>query len=287
MLKYSLRLSILIIAGFSTYASVVGLGALFATISIPVMLVGVALEIGKYASINLVYTNWKIFTFLNRSIMLTFISLLMMFTSAGVFSFLGMGFQGTSATLSVLTKDTEAKLQAVEEAKAKIQSIDKQIAELPNTSVTGRIRLINTFKANRDAEQAKLDKLNAELEGVNKTISEAELHAGPITYLASATGKSVESIATIIIMLLTICLDPFAIFLTYLYSKVYIEQVDNKPEPLKDKPSNVIQPTTEEVEQVEEEPIVSTVEKTTYEELKSRQFNAEIVPYANENTPSG
>lgn len=215
-----LQLSILAIAGFVTYASVYGLGVLFASVAVPVMIAGVALEAGKYVAVSYAYLQWRTMNRLERVLLVSFVTLMMAFTSAGVFAYLGQGYQSSFAVVNKDKADLEQLDTEVFDVRTRIAALDKQIEQLPTNSVSGRIRLSKAFETERTALKSQEAALVKRVDDLRSKISTTEIHVGPIAYMARAFGVSIETAATWAIVSLTVCLDPFALFLTLLMNKV-------------------------------------------------------------------
>ncbi len=215
-----LQLSILAIAGFVTYASVYGLGALFSSIAVPVMVAGAALEAGKYVAVSYAYQYWGRLRKLEVGLLLFFVTLMMAFTSAGVFAYLGQGFQSSFAVLEQKQTQLEQLESQRSTTAARIASIDQQITQLPANVVRGRVTLIREYESEKKPLVAALAKADSDILELKKVIGETKIHAGPITYIAEAFKVPVSTAATWIILALTVCLDPFALFLSVLMNKV-------------------------------------------------------------------
>lgn len=217
-----LQLSILAIALFVTYASVIGLGSLFATIALPVMAAGVSLEIGKYVAVSYAYQQWAKLKMLEKTLLAFFITLIMVFTSAGVFSYLGQSYQENYSQLDTKKSELASLTLQAETIRKRIAVIEGQISNLPNNVVSARIRLMREYETERKPLIDQLSRLDTKIAELKQTVSVTEVHSGPITYIARATGTTIEQSATWIIIALTVCLDPFALFLTVLMNKLLI-----------------------------------------------------------------
>jgi hypothetical protein len=217
-----LQLSITFIALFVTYASVYGLGSLFSTIAYPIMGAGIALEIGKYVAVSYAYQQWGALKKLETFFLTFFIALMMIFTSAGVFSYLGQSYQESYAALDGKRVELQTLEAQVASVKQRVANIESQISNLPSNVVGGRIRLMREYEAERKPLLDQLHTLEPKVNTLKQEVAVSEIHAGPITYMARATGLTVEQSATWIITALTLCLDPFALFLTILMNKLLV-----------------------------------------------------------------
>lgn len=219
---YLLQLSIASIALFVTYASVFGLGSLFATIAYPVMAAGVALEIGKYVTVSYAYQYWPTLKLVERTLLSAFVAVLMVFTSGGVFSYLGQGYQESYAGLDAKKADLQILTDQLAGVQTRIKTIDSQIENLPSNSVSGRIRLKREYTTEREPLVAQASKLEAEVAALKREVASAEVHSGQIAYIARITNSTVEQAATWIIAAMAVCLDPFALFMTILLNKMIL-----------------------------------------------------------------
>ena len=88
LLAYLALLSGLAISAVAVYYSVVGLTAIFAAAAIPIIIMGVALEIGKLVATVWLKQNWSICPKSVKIYLISAIILLMVITSMGIFGFL-------------------------------------------------------------------------------------------------------------------------------------------------------------------------------------------------------
>ncbi len=78
----------LAISAVAIYYSVVGLTAIFAAAAIPIMVMGVALEVAKLVATVWLKQNWKIAPSLIKVYLVSAVGILMFITSMGIFGFL-------------------------------------------------------------------------------------------------------------------------------------------------------------------------------------------------------
>lgn len=249
-----LQFSIAVIALFVTYASVYGLGALFSTIAVPVMFAGTALEAGKYVAVSYAYQYWERLRRLEAILLTFFVVLMMVFTSAGVFAYLGQGYQSSFNELEqkeLRLGQMEAQRKATAE---RIAAIDAQIANLPSNVVTGRIKLIREYENEKAPLVKQLSALDTDVLALKNDLGNTQIHVGPITYMAKAFNTTVPVAATWVIMALTICLDPFALFLSILLNKLMAIRREEaatahklmRP-PVPPEPAPVVKPTVDSI----------------------------------------
>lgn len=223
----ALRLSIFIIASFSALSAVAGLGAIFHPIYWFIVYIGIGLELGKYSVIAYMFSQWTMLKIWQRIGISLFVTAIAIMTSVGIYGFLGTAFKDGSlnSTKSViLLQDLETKKLKLE---SKIASVDKQVADLPPNFVTGRIRLIKEYEVNRSKYQRELDQIDSQLTPIKNESLDLKSHMGPVVYMAELFNVSIDKAVSILMLALTLCLDPFAIFLTILVSGRNLEKLNS------------------------------------------------------------
>jgi hypothetical protein len=234
----------------AAYYSVLGLSVLFASVAIPVMVMGSFLEVSKIAIATYLHDQWKK-TYTGLKIYLTTSLVILSFiTSLGIYGLLTTGFQENIAKMNISDKqvtNVEVKKKRFEEIKIELTTekltLDKDISQLRNAlstntttqSVDRKTGQVTT-KANtgnrkafelqlkeaqirRDTISSKIDALNDSITNLDVSIlnmeSEAELgnELGAVKYVSEITGWDVKSVANIFILLIIFVFDPLAIVL--------------------------------------------------------------------------
>jgi hypothetical protein len=224
-----------LIEGIGTYVSVVGLSSLFAA-NMVIIILAVALDIGKITSVSFLYKYWGKVNLLMRTYMTVAAMVLMLITSAGAFGYLSGQFQkaisNTNQNGVVLTAltDEQGRLQKRKE------EIDKQIAKLPDSSVTGRRQLMRQFAP-------EVDRINGRLVEIDKKLPELKIEnlkqgveVGPILYIAEAFDTTPEKAVKWVILTIIFVFDPLAIALL-LAGNYLIEELKR---PVKKEPGGFI-----------------------------------------------
>ena len=146
-------------AGFSVY----GLGQIFSGAFIPVLIMGSSLEAGKLVAASYLYRYWKVTPHLMKAYLATAVLVLMVITSLGIFGFLTASYQIDSIEL----KQQEQTVELYEDQKASYQrrldGINKQIEEVPETYVTKRMELIQTFEDEKNNILNNINTLDAQI----------------------------------------------------------------------------------------------------------------------------
>ena len=78
----------LAIAAVAAWYSIIGLTTIFSAAVIPIIIMGIVLEIGKLVAAAWVYNHWKETSILLRTYLVSAIVVLMLITSMGIYGFL-------------------------------------------------------------------------------------------------------------------------------------------------------------------------------------------------------
>jgi hypothetical protein len=234
----------------AAYYSVMGLSILFASVAIPVMIMGSFLEISKIAIATYLHDHWKKTYTMLKVYLTSALVILSFITSLGIYGLLTTGFQENISKLEIGEKQVaniELKRKRFEEIKSELTVektiLDKDISQLRNAlsnntttqSIDAKTGQIST-KANNGNRKAfenqlsqatqnkntisnKISILNDSLTNLDVQIlnmeSENELgnELGAVKYVSELTGSPIENVANIFILLIIFVFDPLAIVL--------------------------------------------------------------------------
>jgi hypothetical protein len=234
----------------AAYYSVMGLSILFASVAIPVIIMGSFLEISKIAIATYLHDHWKTTYTMLKVYLTSALVILSFITSLGIYGLLTTGFQENISKLEIGEKQVaniELKRKRFEEIKSELTVektiLDKDISQLRNAlsnntttqSVDAKTGQIST-KANNGNRKAfenqlsqatqnkniisnKISILNDSLTNLDVQIlnmeSENELgnELGAVKYVSELTGSPIENVANIFILLIIFVFDPLAIVL--------------------------------------------------------------------------
>ena len=249
-LSYFLLFCAVGLSATAAYYSVLGLSVLFASVAIPVMVMGSFLEISKIAIATYLHDQWKK-TYTGLKIYLTTALVILSFiTSLGIYGLLTTGFQENIAKMNISDKqiaNVEVKKTRFNDIKLELttekSTLDKDISQLRNAlstntttqSVDRKTGQVTT-KANngnrkafelqlkeaqvrRDTISSKIDALNDSITNLDVQVlnmeSETELgnELGAVKYVSELTGSDVKDVANWFILLIIFVFDPLAIVL--------------------------------------------------------------------------
>jgi len=213
---YLMRVSIVVIAGFSAVSAVAGLGAVFRGAYWPVVIAGCGIELGRYSVVAYAVQQRQN---LSRGwltaigVVVLGISLL---TNAGIFGFLGDSLEASHSKAQKTETDLSSYSEEKTRLEARLVAIDKQVAELPSEFVSGRLKLMLAFADERQQLQSSLKQANEKLKVSRQANHESIDALGPIVVVARTLGTSVDNAIGYMMIGFTLSLDLFALFLTVL-----------------------------------------------------------------------
>ena len=187
-LSFIIGLVAISISIVAAYYSIVGLTAIFAAALIPIIIMGITLEVGKIATVVWLHAHWKRAPFLMKAYLVPGVITLMLITSMGIFGFLSKAhIEQTSAATESQAKveqiivEIQRQTAVVLRAEEKIKEIES-VSTVADTSTQQQIDLeqqriqtayeriqpaIREQNAIIDAVttlfQSELDKIDAEL----------------------------------------------------------------------------------------------------------------------------
>jgi len=245
--------TVLFLAGSAAFFSIYGLAQIFAGSFWPVVVMAVALEVGKLVAASFVYRFWKKLAFSMRIYLITAIVILMLITSMGIFGFLSGAYQKDILPL----QQKEQKIILLEQEKEEIErlkierlerkkQIDIDIASLPNDFVTGRQRLMESYKPELDVLRDDISnytkrsrEITIDMQELRSQKLEQEVHIGPIVFIADAFHKTTNEATKWLILLIIFAFDPLAVTLTIGVNLIIIERQKRKGTYFDDEPQRI------------------------------------------------
>ena len=261
MFPFLIAFSALSVSTSAAFYSVSGLSKLFAGASLEVIIMAGSLEFAKLVTASLLYQYWDTINKTLRTYLSIATVVLVLITSMGIYGFLSAAYQETYSKLSAVENQKGFIQQKIDfyqndvtRYDTEIERISSNISTLSNakastiqvrdTSVSGGFRQtisttelrmaqnrINIEEENRKLAQQKrivasdsLQKFQLQvLELDNNTEIAGEL--GPLQYLSSLTGYSMDKIINILLLIIIFVFDPLAISLViasnFAFEKAY------------------------------------------------------------------
>lgn len=283
LIAYLALLSGLALSGVAVYYSVAGLTAIFSAAVIPIIIMGVALEVSKIVATVWLKQNWSIAPLTVKTYLCVAIAMLMVITSMGIFGFLSKAHSDQN----LVSGDVTAKIAVYDEkiniAKENIDANRKALKQLDEAvdQIMGRsndqkgaeksvnIRRSQQKERTRLQEeiqtlQTTISQLNEERAPVAAEVRKVEAEVGPIKYIAAfvygSTDETIlEKAVTWVIILIIVVFDPLALILliaSQISFQMFRERNEEGDSPRETTDVIDTEPltVTEHEEEVEEEP---------------------------------
>lgn len=245
--------------------SVSGLAKLFAGASFQVMVMAGSLEVAKLVIATLLHQYWSNLNKLLRFYLTTSVAVLVLITSMGIYGFLSsayqntaVGFETASKEIAFLKQKEEFYQKDLDRFDAELNRISTSITDLSQTKARelkdasgtitglsttelriadGRIRSEESNRArvleSRNIVADSLKSIQTKILNLEVTASSnAEL--GPLIYLSELTGRSMDEIINMLLLVIIFVFDPLAISLV-LAANFAFDRIKNEqktPEPV-------------------------------------------------------
>jgi hypothetical protein len=234
----------------AAYYSVMGLSILFASVAIPVIVMGSFLELSKIAITTYLHDQWKKTYTMLKVYLTTALVILSFITSLGIYGLLTTGFQENISKLEIGGKEianVQLKRDRFNEIKKEYtlekNTLDKDISQLRNAlstntttqtvdKKTGQV-ISKANTGNRKAFESQLTlavenktKTSTKIEALNDSLTNLDIQVlnmesksqlgnelGAIKYVSELTGMPIKKTANIFILLIIFVFDPLAIIL--------------------------------------------------------------------------
>jgi hypothetical protein len=231
-------LSGLTISAVAIWYSVAGLVSIFAAAVIPIIVMGVVLEISKLIATVWLKLNWTRAPVFIRTYLLVAIAILMLITSMGIFGFLskahsdaGLVSGDVQAKIAVYDEKIKTERENIDAARKALTQMDSQVNERLSRSTDdkGAERAVQ-IRRQQQAERTRLQndisrsqgaiaKLNEERAPIAAEVRKVEAEVGPIKYIANfiygdnPDANILEKAVTWVIIIIVSVFDPLAVIL--------------------------------------------------------------------------
>jgi hypothetical protein len=231
-------LSGLSISAVAIYYSVAGLVSIFSAAMVPIVVMGVVLEVSKLIATMWLKINWTRAPYFIKAYMSVAIVILMIITSMGIFGFLSKAHSDQS----LVSGDVQSKIAIYDEkiktAKENIESNRKQLRQMDEAvdQVMGRSTdekgadKANAIRRSQQRDRSALAKdieanqkliasLNDQAAPIRAEVRKVEAEVGPIKYIAAfiygdnPDTNVLEKAVTWVIIIIVSVFDPLAVIL--------------------------------------------------------------------------
>lgn len=231
-------LSGLSISAVAVWYSVAGLVSIFAAAAVPIMIMGVALEVSKLVATIWLKFNWSIAPRLIKTYLIIAITILMMITSMGIFGFLSKAHLDQAVPtgdvadkVAFLDEKISTQKENINAARKALKQMDESVDQVMARSSDekgadkaaalrrGQQRERAQLQGDISKAQSEIAKLNEERAPIAKELRKVEAEVGPIKYIAALLygdnpdQNILEKAVRWVIIIIVAVFDPLAVIL--------------------------------------------------------------------------
>jgi hypothetical protein len=269
ILPFIIALSALSVSASAAFYSVSGLSKLFAGASTQVMIMAGSLEVAKLVIASLLYQYWDTLNKTLRTYLSVATVVLVLITSMGIYGYLSAAYQETAtkslnadAQVTLLETKKQNFVQQRDLYNTEKTNLVQGITQLQSGLANNKTSFVDkkgnliqsTSNANRKSFEKQLDNSNvrqseisAKLDVINdsifkldtqiieaKTTNNSAGELGPLKYLSSLTGASMDKIINYLLLVIIFVFDPLAIALVIAANFAFEQTKDNVLETFKE-----------------------------------------------------
>ena len=243
---FSILATALLLSIVAAYYSVAGLTAIFSAATIPVIIMGGSLELGKIVATVWLHNNWKRAGWAFKAYLIPAVAFLMLLTSMGIFGYLSKAHSDQSlvsgdsmSKVAIYDEKIKTARENIDVNRKALKQMDEAVDQVMgrSTSETGADKSV----ALRRAQQKERGRLLAEISAEQKTITslnearaplaaefrKIEAAVGPIKYIAALVygdnpdANVLEKAVRLVIIMIVLVFDPLALTLILAANKQF------------------------------------------------------------------
>ena len=243
---FTILATALLLSLVAAYYSIMGLTAIFAAATIPVIIMGASLELGKIVATVWLHNNWSRASWLFKTYLIPAVFFLMLLTSMGIYGFLSKAHSDQSlvsgdVTAKIAIYDEKIKIERenIDADRKQLKQMDEAVDQVMarSTSEEGasrssairrsqqkeRARLLTDITAS----QQKITALNQERAPIAAEVRKVEAEVGPIKYIAALLygdnpdANVLEKAVRFVIIMIVLVFDPLALCLILAANKQF------------------------------------------------------------------
>jgi hypothetical protein len=264
LIAYLALISGLSISAVAVYYSVAGLVSIFAAAAIPIMVMGVALEVSKLVATVWLKLNWGRAPKLIKTYLFIAITILMLITSMGIFGYLSKAHLDQAVPtgdvadkVALIDEKIKTQKENVDASRKALKQMDESVDQvMARSSDEKGADKAAALRRNQQKERANLQSdigkaqkeiasLNEERAPIAKELRKVEAEVGPIKYIAALIygdnpdQNILEKSVRWVIITIVMVFDPLAVILLLAsqYSFMWFRQ-EEETEP-EDRPVSI------------------------------------------------
>ena len=249
----------LAIAAVAAWYSIIGLTTIFSAAVIPIIIMGIVLEIGKLVAAAWVYNHWRETSILLRTYLVSAIVVLMLITSMGIYGFLSKSHIDAGINTGEISVKIERIDNRIRSEQRQIDRAEKNILEMDTTLEKTEYGFFDDSRLEeRKRQSAEREQLNSIITKSENSIDDLldkkseyelevknfEVEVGPIKYIAALiygdeATNYLDNTVRYVILLLIFVFDPLAVLLLISANMSYRKELGLYPPEEKGLPVNV------------------------------------------------
>ncbi len=249
----------LAIAAVAAWYSIIGLTTIFSAAVIPIIIMGIVLEIGKLVAAAWVYNHWRETSILLRTYLVSAIVVLMLITSMGIYGFLskshidaGINTTEISVKLERLDNRINGEQRQIDRAEKTLKQLDDRLEKMnEGWFITRGIQQREKEQEERQQlnniikkSESEIDKLLDKKSEYQLEVKNFEVEVGPIKYIAALVygdeaKNYLDNTVRYVILLLIFVFDPLAVLLLISANQSYRKELEINPPKEQGLPVNV------------------------------------------------
>mgnify|MGYP003313002588 FL=1 len=249
----------LAIAAVAAWYSIIGLTAIFAAAVIPIIIMGIVLEVGKLVAAAWVYNHWRETSILLRTYLVSAIVVLMLITSMGIYGFLSKSHIDAGINTGEISVKIERVDNRIKSEQRQIDRAEKNILEMDTTLEKTEYGFFDDSRLDeRKRQSVEREQLNNIITKSENNIDDLldkkseyelevknfEVEVGPIKYIAALiygdeAKNYLDNTVRYVILLLIFVFDPLAVLLLISANMSYRKELELYPPEERGLPINV------------------------------------------------
>lgn len=236
----------LLLSAVAAYYSVAGLVAIFSAATIPVIIMGGSLELGKIVATVWLHQNWRRAGLAFKMYLVPAIAFLMLLTSMGIFGYLSKAHSDqnlisgdSQARIAIYDEKIKTARENIEADRRQLRQMDEAVDQVMARSTTeegasksnairrAQARDRTALAKNIEANQKIIATLNEEAAPIRAEVRKVEAEVGPIKYIAALIygdnpdANLLERSVRWMIIMIVLVFDPLALTLILAANKQF------------------------------------------------------------------
>jgi len=243
---FSILFTAILLSAVAAYYSVAGLTAIFSAATIPVIIMGGSLELGKIVATVWLHNNWKRAGFLFKAYLVPAVMFLMLLTSMGIFGYLSKAHSDQSlvsgdsvAKVAIYDEKIKISRDNIDANRKALKQMDEAVDQVMGRSQDekgadkavairrGQQKERARILVDIETEQKKITSLNEERAPLAAEFRKVESEVGPIKYIAALIygdnpdSNVLERAVRLVIIMIVLVFDPLALTLILAANKQF------------------------------------------------------------------